>query len=143
MVLPGHAGLLVGFRCVPGLGSVYGFGDCQHVLGMWWVLPTRGKLQGLGVFLCVSDTCCWVWGVLPCVGCIWFWGLFPDLVIQPGSKGYFWFGVLLGWKMLKAVCAPGEAKPVPAGAAASAPREVLGLLCSLAGVPAAQLPSHP
>lgn len=30
VVLPGRAGLLV----VPGLGQVYGFGDCQQILGM-------------------------------------------------------------------------------------------------------------
>lgn len=34
LALPGAAGLLLGLRCVPGLGGVYGFGDSQQVLGM-------------------------------------------------------------------------------------------------------------
>lgn len=44
-----------------GLETANRFWGCAWV---WWLLAIRGKLQGLGVFLCVSDVCCWVWRAL-------------------------------------------------------------------------------
>lgn len=55
VALPGRAGMLLGLRCVTGLGGVYEFGDCQQIwrlLGCGSCCQLGRKLQGLGD-LCV------------------------------------------------------------------------------------------